>query len=405
MPTQKTIDDVIAWASAERIETPALLFSPASVSAAVAWLRTRFTGRISYATKANSHPWMLAELASLVDEFNVTNPAHVEALLAAGIAPRRVAYVNPVCAPATLERVLEHGVTRFVVDDGRGLRLLAAACARLGVTPRVTLRLLPPDRGESPRSVVRFGNTAGVLPGLAHGAVDAGMVVEALSFFVGTSAADMPQAMPYRRAIDDLAVLHERLGRDGIDVPTINIGGGFPGARRDFHRRHPDFFPRIAEALATRFGGDVDLLCEPGRYLSEPSLAMLTRVVADRTVADRRMVYLDASAYSGLFESSFISPGGADPAIRPAGGLRDGRTRAAVLGPIMDSFDVLKRDVPLPPLADGELLLLPDVGAYAWGYTAACEGVRAPEVVRLPERLDAEFAGAPQAAVASLSGA
>jgi diaminopimelate decarboxylase len=131
---------------------------------------------------------------------------------------------------------------------------------------------------------------------------------------------------------------------------------------------------------------------------------MVTRVVADRTVAGRRMVHLDASGYSGLFESSFISPGGGDPSIRPAGGLRAGRSRAEVLGPIMDSFDVVKRDVPLPPLADGELLLLPNVGAYAWGYTTACEGVRAPEVVRLPEYLDAEFADVRAAEVVGLSG-
>ena len=70
-----------------------------------------------------------------------------------------------------------------------------------------------------------------------------------------------------------MAALRERLALDGIDVPMVNIGGGFPGARRLFHRDHPDFFQRIRDSLAKHFGPEVDFVSEPGRFLSEPSMA------------------------------------------------------------------------------------------------------------------------------------
>jgi diaminopimelate decarboxylase len=272
-------------------------------------------------------------------------------------------------------------VRRFVVDDRRGLDLLLAT----GADVAVTLRLLPPDSGEAPRSVVRFGNTADHLRGLARAAVAAGLQVEALSFFVGTNGAGMDQALPFRRGIEALARVYEQLHQDGIRVPTINIGGGFPGSRRRFHLDHPDFFARIKAVLAGTFGFEVSVLCEPGRYLAEPTLVLLTRVLATRQLAGRQLVYVDASAYCGLFGSTFIDPEDAPTIWSATEAVPLGP--AELLGPIMDSFDVIQKGGRLPALREDDLLVLPNVGAYSLGYTATCEGLRPPGVVRLPDRL------------------
>jgi diaminopimelate decarboxylase len=386
MASQQLVDQVLDWATTAEIRTPAFLFAPDTLHAGVAELRSRLGARISYATKANAHPRVLRELAPLVDEFNVTNLAHLDALLALDVEPARIAYLNPVCDRATVSAIAARGITRCVVDDERGLRLLLDV---LGERARITLRLRPPDAGESARSVVRFGNIHELLPGLAKQAVEAGAQVEALSFFIGTAGMGMDQALPFLRGIEQLTRLRQQLEKAGIAAPMLNIGGGFPGSRQSFYREHPDFLDRIAHALPDC----VDVICEPGRYLSEPSMAMLARVVADRTVAGRRLVYLDASAYGGLFETSFIEPEG--PGVEIGLAARSGEwTPAAVLGPVMDSFDVIKRRAMLPPLREGELLVLPNVGAYAWGYTAPVEGLVTADVVELPPELAAGFANA-----------
>ncbi len=380
---QEKLAEVIDWSVEADISTPVLLLTSSAVRAAVARLRHELGGRISYATKANAHPLVLREMAGMVDEFNVTNVAHLDALLAAGVAPGRIAFVNPVTAAHTLRAVAQRRVTRFVADDLRGLAMIRDAVAE----PRLTLRLLPPNIGQSSRSVVRFGNTHDALLEVATAATAARITIEALSFFVGTAGEGMAEAMPYKLGIDQLARLHEQLGQDGVTVPTVNIGGGFPGAGRRFFTDHPGFFRRIRQLIAEYFGSTMDFICEPGRFLSEPSMAMLATVIADRTIDGRRMVHLDASAFGGLFETCFIDHGGDALTI----GVRDGHataTAAAVLGPVMDSFDVVKRHAELPRLTDSERVLIPNIGAYSWGYTAGCEGLRAPELIALPDRLD-----------------
>jgi diaminopimelate decarboxylase len=380
-------DRVTAWAAERVAATPAYGFAPRLLRMGVDWLREALGARISYSTKANPHPLVLRELAARVDEFNVTSLRHLDDLIELGVEPARIAWLHPAVTPKTLEAVLRRGVRRFVVDDRRGLDLLSST----GADVALTLRLLPPDPGESERSVVRFGNTADVLLELAGAAVAAGLDVEALSFFVGTDGEGLGEARPFRSGIEALAALHAELREDGIPVRTINIGGGFPGSRRRFYLEHPGFFNRIGDALHAAFGGRVDVLCEPGRFLAEPCLVMLTRVVADRVVAGRRLVSVDASSYGGLFETSFVDHGGEGLTI---GTRTDAGTSAPgeLLGPIMDSFDVIRKGGELPPLREGELLVLPNVGAYSVGFSSDVEGIRAPEVVVLPDELAAALA-------------
>jgi diaminopimelate decarboxylase len=389
MLAEDVINDVVSWVTGMRIPTPCYLFSSAGVQAGVAQLRKHLPGRISYVTKANAHPRMLRELKPLVDEFNVTNPVHLDALLAMDIDPTLITFLNPVSTPETIAAVVARGVTRFVVDDVRGLHQLRT----LGGQLRLTLRLQPPDLGEPARSVIRFGSSARMLRELAWEAAEIGAQIEAVSFCVGTAVDGMGEALPFRRGIEELARLREQLERDGVAAPAVNIGGGFPGSRQRFHADYPDFFPRIAQYLAQYLPAGTDVVCEPGRFLCEPSMGILARVITDRVVAGRRLVYLDTSAFVGLFDTSLIKPGGLGLDIGYA--YRAAPVTAAdVLGPIMDSFDVLKRNALLPSLTEGEVLVLPNVGAYSWEYSARCEGLGDLDVVDLPEDLDASFATA-----------
>ncbi|WP_329030896.1 hypothetical protein [Streptomyces sp. NBC_01423] len=381
-PLRERIAD---WVDEQHLATPVQLFSNKSVNDALRRLRDSLDCRISYALKANTHPLMLQAVRD-VDEYNVTNLAHLRTLLHLRVEPERVTWVNPVIDGPTARAVLDAGVTRFVVDDARGLRLLASLTDRA----RLTLRLRPARAGESARSVVRFGALPEEVVELGGLAAGHGLEVEALSFFVGTDTDDLADAVPYRHALEEAAEVRAKLAADVGDVPVMNIGGAFPGARRRFHDDHPDFFHRLGEHARRLLPPDVTLLCEPGRYLAEPSMATLATVVADRVTGGRRLTHLDVSGYSGLFETTFIEDGGAGlDVLAPE---RGEPSPTQLVGPIMDSFDVIKRDALLPPLADGDALLFPNTGAYSYGYTAECEGVRAPHVVPLPAHLDRALA-------------
>jgi len=138
--------------------------------------------------------------------------------------------------------------------------------------------------------------------------------------------------------------------------------------------------------VARTFPSDVRLICEPGRYLSEPSMALVSSVIADRVLGRQRIVYLDVSAYNGLFETTFITPGGEDLNILTERLGQPSLTQ--VVGPIMDSFDVIKRDALLPDMQPRDLVIIPNTGAYSWGYGSTCEGRQQLDTVVIPEALD-----------------
>lgn len=384
-----TADAVTAladWIAREQLATPVFGLVTHAVQPGVDRLRTELRARISYATKANAHPVLVQKLAGLVEEFNVTNLDHLDQLLAMGIEPNRIAWLHPILTPTLVDAVYGRGVRRFVIDDQAGLDRLTG---RRDV--RLTLRVRPPDLGESARSVARFGNTEDVLLEVGRAADAAGFDIEAVSFFVGTHGDGMGAGTPYRGSIEAAGRLRRRLAQDSIVVGTVNIGGGFPGSRRTLHTDHPNFFTGIRTALNEEFPEGVDVLCEPGRFFAEPSLVLVSRVLAARHVAGHNLVYLDSGAYNGLFEQSIIDA--EDPLAMWTADRDAPRDVTRLLGPVMDSFDVVRKDRRLPRVRTDELVAFPNVGAYALGYTVGCEGTRPAEVRSLPDDLSIALSG------------
>jgi ornithine decarboxylase len=379
MLAQSLTKELIDWIISRGDDKPIFCYSGDVIRSGVSKLKDELGAKISFATKANSHPLVLQELKDLVDEFNVTNLSDLDLLLNLDVEPQRISWIHPVIPSNTVKQVLSRGIRRFVIDDERGLNLLSAAANNLAIT----LRMRPADTGESQRSIVRFGNSKDILLSLATKVMNAGHHIEALSFFVGVAGTGMDEAHPFISGIDALAQLNTEFRDKGIVVPTINIGGGFPGSRRRFYLNNPEFFYYIRNKIENTFDSDITILCEPGRYLVEPCMLMASKVIVDRELAGRRMIYLQASAYGGLFEIAFID---SDDGLTIGTCAQGDSKPANLLGPIMDSFDVIKRNCQLPLLKEGDVLLLANVGAYAMGYSNQAEGIRTPDVIKIPDK-------------------
>lgn len=370
--------DLICWALKNNSDTPTFYYSKHVIHSAIDKLRNQLGMKISFATKSNAHPLVLRELVDKVDAFNVTNLSDLDRLLSFNVAPDRISWIHPVSKKETIQAVLSRGVKQFVVDDMRGWMILCNNKESL----KITLRLQPPLSPGAGRSLVRFGTDKNTIIDLAQTIVKSNHELEALSFFIGF--AGIGSQDPFSGAIQAIADLYDTLKQQNISVPIINIGGGFPGSQRTFFMENKNFFHDIKTKLNAVFDKNIQFICEPGRYLIEACLLMLSQVITDRQHNDRRFVYLDASAYSGLFETSFIDP---DDKLA-IGYTHEGALSSAILlGPIMDSFDVIKRDCLLPKLEDGALLVLTNIGAYAIGYSNLAEGLQTPNVIELPDEL------------------
>ena len=380
MLEKKITTSILNWMIASNEDTPVFFYNGNVVCLGVEKLKRELGAKISFSTKANSHPFVLHELKDSIDEFNVTNLFDLDSLLNLGVHPGRISWIHPVTPVFTLKKVISKGIQKFVIDDERGLDELN----QLGTGFSITLRIRPEIHAVSKRSLVRFGNEPGVLFELAKKAISFGHHIEALSFFVGVSDNESDLTSSYSAGIQAAAYLYRKLDNQGIEVKTINIGGGFPGSQRRFYYDNPDFLSSINRIFHKNFSSDITMLCEPGRFLVEPCMLMASRVIADRKFANQRLVHIEASAYGGLFETSFIDP----EDTLTIGVLADTEsTSACLLGPIMDSFDIIKRQFNLPLLQTNDWILLANVGAYAIGYSNRAEGIVSPNVIKLPKEL------------------
>jgi len=118
------------------------------------------------------------------------------------------------------------------------------------------------------------------------------------------------------------------------------------------------------EHVATRWaphleGLDVTLVVEPGRWLVAPAGILVVQVVQVKRAWGRTFVAVDGGMNALLRPALY----GARHRIVPV--QADEEThRVDVVGPNCESADVLGRDYLLPPLQEGDLLAILDVGAY-----------------------------------------
>jgi len=322
--------------------------------------------RIYYAVKANPAPRILELLVRLGSCFDAAGPREIDACLAAGAAPGDLSYGNVVKKEGDIEKAYRQGVRLFAFDSAGELDKLAQAAPAAKVYCRI---LAPNDGAEWPLSR-KFGCSLDMARDLMVRARELGLDAHGISFHVGSQQTDPRQ---WEVAIGRTAMVFSDLREAGIEIGTINLGGGFPVSYRD---RVPGF-DAIAEvimkAMTANFGNHLPaMVIEPGRKIAaaagviESEVVLVSRKSYDDEV---RWVYLDVGLFGGLAETM-------DEAIKyriltPHDGAPVGPV--AISGPTCDGADILYEGagytLPLD-LRAGDKVRLPSTGAYTATYAS-----------------------------------
>lgn len=318
------------------------------------------TARICYAVKANPAPEVIALLARLGAGFDVASTAEITLCLAAGARPEALSYGNTIKKAADIAFAYRHGVTLFTTDSLGDLEQIA----RNAPGARVFCRVLVQPAGSATPFGRKFGCTEAMATDLLHRAAGLGLGPYGVSFHVGSQQAD-PAA--WRTGIEQAA----RIGRQ-IDLPMINLGGGFPTRYRTDVPPLTDFADTIQDCLTECFGDRQPRpLIEPGRAVVADAGVIRSEVVlvARKSAHDEhRWVYLDIGRYGGLAETE-----GEAITYRLAT-RHDGDSGPVVLaGPTCDGDDVIYQHTPyrLPlALAPGDHVDILCAGAYTASYSS-----------------------------------
>lgn len=364
------------------LPTPFLVVDGAVVSKKLDDLRRTFPAAgLFYAMKANPLPGVLALVATAGAGCDVASAAEIRLCLEAGIPPSRLSFGNTIKRAADIAFAHESGIDTYAVDSAEEVQKVA----RFAPGANVFVRVLTHGAGAEWPLSRKFGCDADMAVAVLHAARRLGLQPQGLSFHVGSQQTDPHQ---WDAPISACAAVFRRLQRDGIELRTLNIGGGFPARYVKPIPSIDAYAQAIQRSLRTHFGTSVpQLVIEPGRFLVGDAGVIQAEVllVARKSQRDaHRWVFIDCGKFGGLAETM-------DEAIRyqVVAPHRHGRlTRAVLAGPTCDSADILYERIPveLPEdLCGGDRVQILATGAYTFTYASVgFNGIPPLQTVFLP---------------------
>jgi diaminopimelate decarboxylase/aspartate kinase len=307
-----------------------------------------------YATKANAHPGVLAELAAL--GFGLECVSEGELAQADSVAPGAPKLYTSNFAPIDeLARVLPRRVA-VTVDNLTLLEqhpdLFRGRDFLLRVDPGVGRG--HHDKVKTAGAGSKFGVALSDVGAARRAAERAGARMIGLHAHSGSGILTVAH---FREVYAELAALAESIP----SVSIINIGGGIgvPARAEDSAIDLGALAFALAEVKAAY--PQFQLWAEPGRYLVAEAGVLLAKVTQTKTKDDSRFVGVDAGMHN------LIRPALYDawhPIVNLSRLDEAATDSVRVVGPICESSDVLGLDRRLPPSHEGDVMLIAQAGAY-----------------------------------------
>jgi diaminopimelate decarboxylase len=386
-------DEIPLTRLAERFGTPLYVYSASTIRERMRAFQRAFRKAphtVCYSVKANSNLTILRLLAGMGCGFDVVSGGELERVLRVDRrAARRVVFSGVGKTQEEMQAALKAGILLFNVESESELWVLAECAARLRKTARVALRVNPDVPANTHPYIStglqkhKFGIPIGEARALyAKASGTRHLKVAGVSVHIGSQITEME---PFAATMERVAALVRELRQDGHEIEYIDAGGGlgiaYEGARTDISSVEgagdarlsitdfADYAFQYAQALRGPLRGlKVHLLLEPGRAIVGPAGALLSTVSYRKNNNSKKFLVVDA-AMNDLLRPSLY---GAFHEIVPVEMPREDRARETVdvVGPICESGDFLARDRELPPVDEGKLIAILDVGAYGMALSS-----------------------------------
>ena len=355
---------------AQRYGSPALVLSLEQIEANYRFLKEHLPRvNLYYAMKSNPDARIIRTLEGLGGCFDVASDGEILALAKMGVAPERIVYANPVKTKQGLAAARQTGVNRFTFDSESEIEKMAKEAPGGSVLLRV--RVVNPDALVDLN--LKFGARPDEAIDLLQKAKAAGLDAAGLCFHVGSQSTS-PDA--YLTAIKACREIFDQAAALGIELRILDIGGGFPIPTLEHEVDVAGITARLREALDEHFP-TTELWAEPGRFICGTAQNLITSVIGCQIRNGQQWYFLDDGLYgsfSGVifdhwdFELITFKD---EQELQPA----------TIAGPSCDSLDVLFKDRLLPKLAMGDLIHVPNCGAYTSASATTFNGFAKTQIL------------------------
>jgi diaminopimelate decarboxylase len=379
---------------AEAHGTPAYVLDEADIRERCRRFRNGFAGAdVYYAGKAFLCKAVVRIVAEEGLSLDVCTGGELAVALAAGMPPERIGLHGNNKSTKELQRAVEAGVGRIVVDSFEEIDRLTAIATKTNKTPKVMVRVTVGVEAHTHEYIAtahedqKFGFS--LFGGAAATAVDKIIEEQKLELIglhshIGSQIFD---TSAFELSARRLLQLHKQVQqKHKIELPEMDLGGGFgiayttqddPADPADLGAQMFHLVKRECDALDVKIPR---LSIEPGRAIVGPSVFTLYEVGTVKDVDGiRTYVSVDGGMSDNIRTALYDSSYSATIASRKGDSTP---MLARVVGKHCEAGDIVVKDEFLPAdVRAGDLLAVPGTGAYCRSMASNYNHVPRPPVI------------------------
>ncbi len=335
-----------------------------------------------YAVKANPDPAIVRTLFDAGASFDVASlPEFMVVYDMVRDLPDRerqqwiwdkIIYANPIKANETL-RELDRYRPLVTFDNREEILKIREYAPQSGLA----LRLRVPNTGAMVELSSKFGAGPGEAVDLILEAEREGLVVEGLSFHVGSQTTNFEN---FVQAINLASMIFREAKERGYDkMFLLDIGGGFPAPYDASVKPFSELARRINGELERLFPPEIEILAEPGRFMVATAGTAVSKIIGKAVRDGKLCYYIDDGVYHTFSGIIF------DHCQYRLESFKKGPTQiCTVFGPTCDALDVISMAEELPyNLERGDLLYSRNIGAYSGASSTWFNGFPPAEIIHV----------------------
>ena len=354
---------------AERVGTPCYVYSRATLERHYRVFDDAFGDwphHICFAVKANGNLAVLQVLERLGAGFDIVSTGELDRVLASGGRAGDVVFSGVGKSSAEIEQALGAGVRLLSIESEAELERVNAVALSANTTAPVAFRINPDvDPKTHPYIATglrqnKFGVPAAEALALYRKA-DAmqGIEVMGIGCHIGSQ---LTEIAPFCDALEKVLDLVEVLGKNGIALQHLDLGGGVGIRYCDESPPDPADYVKAMLEILKRRGCDLSVTLEPGRAIAGNAGILLTRIEYIKPGPSKHFVIVDA-AMNDLLRPALYQAW--HEVVEVEREHEREMRECDVVGPVCETGDFVARDRRLAVSA-GDLLAVRSVGAYGF---------------------------------------
>lgn len=326
--------------------------------------------QVYYAMKANSNPQILRTLHDMGCGADVVSGGEIRRAGESGFSARQMIYSGVGKTHKEIRQALEMDLAQLNVESVPELLRIAKIASDLGKKARIVFRLNPDVDIETHPYIAtglhnnKFGMAFSDLPELKEILHKQAAVLDfrGVSLHLGSQ---MHNLEAFREALQLLRPVFEDLQKEFPSCEVFDVGGGL-GIFYEAQKlaQEEALLQEYADIVFTELKGlRLQLQTEPGRWLVAHAGVLLTQVQYLKKTSIKNFAIVDTGMHHLLRPTLYSAHHRVWTWDEKAGVPPQ---KYDVVGPICESGDFLALDRDLPPLTEGDFLVIGDAGAYGF---------------------------------------